>query len=403
MDDRSKTFASLENVLHEIMDKPEVHDRGGNESEENSIDSTFTSVDSVEGIPFQEILDLALEYIERVPPMHIQRLAARFYGAEEIRLLTSRVKEISMFESAAPNEGLPRSTSLDPLAGVALGYGHLLDKKRFRRSRLNYRLLQFVAVFVFASTVLSVYQSLLCKLPSPRTQTDSERVDALSLPLDSACSQTLKILVTPTVPPIHAVPPPPMLPSHLTELLNSASRLVVDNAVSTYVRSCASEMVTATWTNVMSSVMESESLLDLDAALKPDRLPANSDPLCLPPTSELNTTWADLLLNTASMTAVKSPVSMYVRANVGEVAATTWNVTAKIVSRVLESQPLRDFDSSVETDPTTDHFSAKLISNTRSNPCLENATWVNLLLSSRGSLSLSYCLASMSAQGDRAG
>lgn len=331
MDDRSRTFASLENTLQSIKKIPNTDRRDASEEDTSSAES-ITSDGSASIVSFQEIIDLALAYMEHVPPAQIQSLASSYYEPKEIQNFVAQVHKNSILNLPKMKQDWNQYRSLDSLAIVAMGCGHLVDKKRFLKLRLKVRSLELAAFSIFLFTLAAFLQSLyfpssvnLCgELQATATGIPSSNVqDATPSEIDIGSNVS-----KPSMLPVCLEPAVPSSAPHMTELtdmLSSASRIVMDNSVSIYVRTHTSEIVAA-----------------------------------------------------------------------------TWNATTNAVMRGLESEPLLDLDV---IEPKGSHASTRpVIPKTAPNGtslCLSNLSWANALVSSRGSMSIVYCLSAAAASEGR--
>jgi hypothetical protein len=311
MDDRSRAFTSLENALQSIKQVSHADEKDANEEEASST-ATSASDDCANIVPFQEIIDLALAYMEQVPPAQIESLASSYYRPEEIQNYVAQAHKISMFSLPEVKQDWNQYRSLESLAIVAIGCGHLVDKKRFLKLRLKVRSFELAAFSVFLFTLASVLQNL-CVPASDTLWGAMETAVTMASNNQHAYLAEMDLgpnVSKPSTSPLCLEQSIPSSAPHMTELtdmLSSASRIVMENSVSIYVRTHTSEIAAATWnatTNAVMRGLESEPLLDLDV-IEPDGSHASTEPSTTMPHDRRNNTslclsnlsWATALLS----------------------------------------------------------------------------------------------------------
>mmetsp|Transcript_32418 Transcript_32418/g.49301 ORF Transcript_32418/g.49301 Transcript_32418/m.49301 type:complete len:425 (+) Transcript_32418:1-1275(+) len=86
----------------------------GDDAETQSLMSTTSTIGSTCGVkaPFQEILDLALKYMERFPPKHLLKVSKRYFFEDQLQPMMSIVPSITLLHPQ-PKWGLISHTAAD--------------------------------------------------------------------------------------------------------------------------------------------------------------------------------------------------------------------------------------------------------------------------------------------------
>ena len=155
-----------------------------------SIESSYLSSSWTNArVPFQDLIDMAVKYMRKVPPHKLQTLAERYYGPEQVDCLLSDTPDISLLETppdwatamtakadwvlqqrqkrlkrrnskqifddggedddASMVEGFLKDNANNP-AVIAAGFGTGDDPERRRRKRRRMMMVTAIAVAVFA-------------------------------------------------------------------------------------------------------------------------------------------------------------------------------------------------------------------------------------------------------------
>lgn len=108
-----------------IMSQDVYREEGGDCGDDDSLAPSLTSESMLSGcdssrVPFQEVIDMAINFMRRIPPRKLIRLAHRYYDGETIQHLAGNADNISMLQQ--PPEWATASSILSDYAAKNIAH-----------------------------------------------------------------------------------------------------------------------------------------------------------------------------------------------------------------------------------------------------------------------------------------